>query len=147
MTYFSNKIRVHYETSPQCSALQWLRPEQTAGKRHPYLFSQCQVGALFWNIYFEEYNCFLWSISLLYFIIYWDKHETQRIVKNLLLRRKVEEILSSLRNILMKLHEVPDQFLDHNDKFCFLVLLAFISIYLYYLFFMWITQESSIHNL
>ncbi|XP_048743567.2 leukotriene A-4 hydrolase-like isoform X1 [Ostrea edulis] len=39
----SNKIRVHYETSPQCSALQWLRPEQTAGKRHPYLFSQCQA--------------------------------------------------------------------------------------------------------
>lgn len=34
-------------------------------------------------------------------------------MKNLLLRRKVEEILSSLRNILMKLHEVPDQFLDH----------------------------------
>lgn len=83
----------------------------------------------------------------MYFIIYWDEHDTQRIVKNLLLRRKGEEILSSLRNILMKLHEVPDQFLDHNDKFCFLVLLAFISIYLYYLFFMWITQESSIHNL
>lgn len=42
--YFSNKIRVHYETSPQCPALQWLRPEQTAGKKHPYLFSQSQVS-------------------------------------------------------------------------------------------------------
>ncbi|XP_062610760.1 leukotriene A-4 hydrolase-like isoform X1 [Saccostrea cucullata] len=39
----SNKVRVHYETSPQCTALQWLRPEQTAGKRQPYLFSQCQA--------------------------------------------------------------------------------------------------------
>ncbi|XP_061187937.1 leukotriene A-4 hydrolase-like isoform X1 [Saccostrea echinata] len=39
----SNKVRVYYETSPQCTALQWLRPEQTAGKRQPYLFSQCQA--------------------------------------------------------------------------------------------------------
>nr|XP_022300395.1 leukotriene A-4 hydrolase-like isoform X2 [Crassostrea virginica] len=39
----SSKVRVHYETSPQSTALQWLRPEQTAGKRHPYLFSQCQA--------------------------------------------------------------------------------------------------------
>ncbi|XP_052678415.1 leukotriene A-4 hydrolase-like isoform X2 [Crassostrea angulata] len=38
-----HKIRVHYETSPQCPALQWLRPEQTLGKRHPYLFSQSQA--------------------------------------------------------------------------------------------------------
>nr|XP_034306708.1 leukotriene A-4 hydrolase isoform X4 [Crassostrea gigas] len=38
-----HKIRVHYETSPQCPALQWLRPEQTLGKRHPYLFSQSQL--------------------------------------------------------------------------------------------------------
>ncbi|KAL3847158.1 hypothetical protein ACJMK2_018086, partial [Sinanodonta woodiana] len=35
-------VSIQYETSPQCSALQWLKPEQTAGKRHPYLFSQCQ---------------------------------------------------------------------------------------------------------
>ncbi|XP_060075703.1 leukotriene A-4 hydrolase-like [Ylistrum balloti] len=36
-------VTVDYETSPQCSALQWLRKEQTAGKRQPYLFSQCQA--------------------------------------------------------------------------------------------------------
>ncbi len=36
-------VEVTYETSPSASALQWLTPEQTAGKKQPYLFSQCQV--------------------------------------------------------------------------------------------------------
>ncbi len=37
------RIVVRYETSPEAGALQWLTPEQTAGKRHPYLFSQGQA--------------------------------------------------------------------------------------------------------
>jgi leukotriene-A4 hydrolase len=36
-------IRIGYRTSPQASALQWLSPEQTLGKEHPYVFSQCQA--------------------------------------------------------------------------------------------------------
>lgn len=36
-------VSVKYETTPECAALQWLQPEQTAGKKHPYLFTQCQA--------------------------------------------------------------------------------------------------------
>eukprot|EP01083_Nonionella_stella_P242951 847031_1 len=39
----SATIRIDYETSPEASAIQWLTPEQTAGKKHPYLFTQCQA--------------------------------------------------------------------------------------------------------
>uniref|UniRef100_A0A1B6K1J2 Uncharacterized protein n=1 Tax=Homalodisca liturata TaxID=320908 RepID=A0A1B6K1J2_9HEMI len=37
------EIVVQYETDPAAFALQWLSAEQTAGRKHPYLFSQCQV--------------------------------------------------------------------------------------------------------
>jgi aminopeptidase N len=39
----ATSIRIRYRTSPEASALQWLTPEQTLGKEHPYLFSQCQA--------------------------------------------------------------------------------------------------------
>ena len=36
----TRKIVIHYLSAPGASALQWLTPEQTGGKRYPFLFSQ-----------------------------------------------------------------------------------------------------------
>lgn len=36
-------IRIEYETSPRAEALQWLSPQQTAGKTSPFLFTQSQA--------------------------------------------------------------------------------------------------------
>ncbi|HKR25769.1 MAG TPA: M1 family metallopeptidase [Allosphingosinicella sp.] len=38
----ARQIRIRYRSAPDAEALQWLTPDQTAGKRHPYLFSQGQ---------------------------------------------------------------------------------------------------------
>ena len=39
----TSEVTITYRTSPEAVALQWLDPAQTAGKRHPFLFSQCQA--------------------------------------------------------------------------------------------------------
>ncbi|KAK3753525.1 hypothetical protein QZH41_018018, partial [Actinostola sp. cb2023] len=36
-------LSIGYKTSANASAIQWLKPEQTSGKKHPYLFTQCQA--------------------------------------------------------------------------------------------------------
>ncbi|CAG8485221.1 8100_t:CDS:10 [Diversispora eburnea] len=36
-------LEIAYTTSEEGKAVQWLEPSQTAGKKHPYLFTQCQA--------------------------------------------------------------------------------------------------------
>lgn len=35
-------VKITYETTAESEAIQWLEPEQTAGKKNPYLFTQCE---------------------------------------------------------------------------------------------------------
>lgn len=39
----TTKVSIYYKTSPDAPALQWLDPQQTADKKHPFLFSQGQA--------------------------------------------------------------------------------------------------------
>ncbi|MFM9056618.1 MAG: M1 family metallopeptidase [Bacteroidota bacterium] len=39
----TKSVVIHYATSPSAAALQWLQPEQTAGRNHPFLFTQSQA--------------------------------------------------------------------------------------------------------
>lgn len=42
-------INIYYTTDKEASALQWLNPQQTAGKKRPYLFTQSQsIAARSW---------------------------------------------------------------------------------------------------
>ena len=36
-------VKIKYNTTEGCTGLQWLTPQQTIGKHHPYLFSQFQA--------------------------------------------------------------------------------------------------------
>jgi leukotriene-A4 hydrolase len=37
------EIEVTIATTDKCTAVQWMTPEQTSNKKHPYMFSQCQA--------------------------------------------------------------------------------------------------------
>jgi len=39
----TKSVRIDYATSPDAAAVQWLTPEQTAGGKHPFLFTQSQA--------------------------------------------------------------------------------------------------------
>ena len=36
----ADSVKIYYKTSPQAAAIQWLKPEQTFGKKYPFLYTQ-----------------------------------------------------------------------------------------------------------
>jgi aminopeptidase N len=43
VTEGKHAVLIRYSTSPKAAALQWLNPQQTAGKKQPFLFTQSQA--------------------------------------------------------------------------------------------------------
>ncbi|MFM7765633.1 MAG: aminopeptidase, partial [Sphingomonadales bacterium] len=43
ITAETKEVSIAYHTLPESEALQWLSPEQTHDKKHPFLFSQSQA--------------------------------------------------------------------------------------------------------
>ena len=43
ITPTTKKVTIYYSTSPDAAAVDWLNPQQTAGKKHPFLFTQGQA--------------------------------------------------------------------------------------------------------
>ena len=39
----TSKVNIHYTTSTDAAAVQWLNPQQTAGKKYPFMFTQSQA--------------------------------------------------------------------------------------------------------
>jgi len=37
------KIQISYSTTPESGGIQWFEPQQTDGKKRPYVYTQCEA--------------------------------------------------------------------------------------------------------